>query len=110
MDCIFCKIIEKKLPAKIVYEDESILAFHDIYPKAPTHILIVPKKHIHSLNHTNLEDQALLGKILLTAPKITSQLGHGDDGYRLIINTGESGGQTVFHIHIHLLTGKILNW
>lgn len=109
-DCIFCKIVAGEIPADIVYEDEQVLAFRDIAPQAPTHILIIPRKHIASINEAEPEDQAVLGKLLLSARHLAQAEGLSDAGYRLVINTGEHGGQTVFHIHLHLLGGRALNW
>ena len=110
MDCIFCQIANKKTPSKLLYDDEHIVAFHDLYPKAPTHILIIPKKHLHSLNEAALIDQQLLGHMMLSAQKLAKALGHDQAGFRLVMNTGPEGGQTVFHIHLHLLAGKTMHW
>ena len=109
MDCIFCQIVNKKKPAKLVYDSEHVIAFHDLHPIAPTHILIIPKKHLHSLNEASLADKELLGNMMHTAPKIAKELGH-DNGFRLVMNTGPEGGQTIFHIHLHLLAGKTMHW
>jgi len=108
-DTIFQKIIDGDLPADIVYEDELCLAFRDINPIAPTHILIVPKRSISQLNQATNEDQTLLGHLLLTANTIAAQENIAA-GYRVIINNGESGGQSVFHLHLHLIGGKTLTW
>ncbi|WP_053957571.1 histidine triad nucleotide-binding protein [Inediibacterium massiliense] len=108
-DCIFCKIISKQIPSKIVYEDDSVISFYDIDPQAPVHIVIVPKKHIKSLDHIIDEDQDLIGHIFLCAKKIAGELGL-KDGYRIINNCGKLGGQTVDHIHFHLLGGRELQW
>ena len=105
-DCLFCNIIDKKIPAKLVYEDDKVVAFNDISPQAPVHVLIVPRQHIDTLN--DLEDTNLVGHMILTAKKIGSVLGINYSGYRLIMNCNEDGGQTVFHIHLHLLGGKRL--
>ena len=102
MDCIFCKIISKELPAKIVYEDEKVLAFKDINPKAPIHLLIIPKKHIPSVNHLKLRDKELMGELILTAQKIAR--GKKLKGYRLQINVGRPAGQIIDHLHLHLLS------
>jgi histidine triad (HIT) family protein len=110
MNCLFCKIIDKTLPAKIVYENDAILAFHDISPQSPHHILIIPKKHLNSLNHASEQDQLLLGEMMLTAQKIAKQLDQTDNGYRLVMNIGNHGGQTVEHIHLHLLVGRPMHW
>jgi histidine triad (HIT) family protein len=108
-DTIFQKIIDGDLPADIIYEDELCLAFRDINPIAPTHILIVPKRSISQLNQATNEDQTLLGHLLLTANTIAAQENIAA-GYRVIINNGESGGQSVFHLHLHLIGGKTLTW
>ncbi len=104
-DCIFCKILKGEIPSKKVYEDDLVYAFHDIAPAAPVHILIIPKNHIASLNEAAPEHQALLGHILLTAKKLAKELGVSEDGYRIVNNCGKNAGQTVFHLHFHLLAG-----
>lgn len=110
MNCIFCKIADKSLPTHLLYEDADVVAFRDIHPQAPEHIIIIPKKHLESLHHCKDEEEALLGKLLITAKKIAQELGHHEKGYRLVMNTGEHGGQTVFHIHLHLIAGKPMSW
>lgn len=110
MDCIFCKIINKEIPAQIVYEDEQILAFKDINPVAPEHILLIPKKHISTLSDLQPEDSNLMGHIVYTAQKLAGELGLAEKGFRLVSNCKEDGGQTVFHIHFHLLGGRFLDW
>lgn len=110
MDCIFCEIIDKKIPATIRYEDESIIAFDDIHPKAPIHVLVIPKKHIPTLNDVSEADDELLAKIIRVAKKIASDLGISENGYRISMNCNRDGGQEVFHIHLHLFGGKKLNW
>ena len=107
-DCVFCKIIKGDIPSKKVYEDEEVLAFHDIQPAAPIHILVIPKKHIASLNEVSKEDQALLGKIHTVIQTIANEQGFSDDGFRVIINCGKNGGQEVAHLHFHVLAGKQL--
>ena len=102
-DCIFCKIINKEIPSKIVYEDDDILAFEDINPLAKVHILLIPKKHIETAADLQEEDAAVIGKIYLTAKKIAEEKGMAEDGYRIVNNCKEFGGQEVFHIHFHLL-------
>lgn len=109
-DTIFDKIIRKEIPAQIVYEDDDVLAFRDIQPQAPVHILIIPKKPIPQISLASDEDQALLGKLLLTARNLGSQMGLDEKGYRLVINNGVDGGQTVYHLHLHLLAGRSLDW
>ena len=107
-DCIFCKIINKEIPSKIVYEDDDILAFEDINPLAKIHILLIPKKHIETAADLQEEDAAVIGKIYLTAKKIAEEKGMAEDGYRIVNNCKEYGGQEVFHIHFHLLGGEKL--
>lgn len=110
MSCLFCKIIAGDIPADKVYEDEQVLAFRDINPAAPTHVLIIPKKHIETLNHAEVEDEAVLGHMMLVGQKIAAQEGVEEDGYRLVMNTNRGGGQSVYHIHLHLLAGRSLQW
>jgi histidine triad (HIT) family protein len=107
-DCIFCKISANEMKANIVYQDNKVTAFRDIHPAAPTHILIVPNKHIESVNSLEVEDEALIGHIFTTARKIAEQEGISKDGFRIITNSGVNGGQTVFHIHFHLLGGQMM--
>lgn len=108
MDCIFCKIINKEIPSNIVYEDEEILAFKDIAPQAPIHIVVIPKKHIEKITQINKEDEKIIGRIYSVINKIAEEQGIADEGFRVIINCGENGGQEVKHIHFHLLGGKKL--
>ena len=108
-DTIFGKIIRREIPADIVYEDDLALAFKDITPQAPIHILVIPKKPISQISEAQAEDQELLGHLLLTAQKVASEAGLGN-GYRLVINNGSDGGQTVFHLHIHILGGRAMEW
>lgn len=108
-ETIFSKIINREIPADIVYEDDLALAFKDISPQAPVHILVIPKKPIPKLADASIEDQALLGHLLLTAKKAAEQAGL-TNGYRVVINTGEDGGQTVYHLHLHILGGRQLEW
>jgi len=104
-NCIFCKIIEKQIPSTVVYEDDKVLAFHDIHPVAPVHIIIIPKEHIANVNDLNDQNAAVLADIHLAAKKIAEKLGIADKGFRLINNCGEGAGQTVFHLHYHLIGG-----
>jgi len=106
---IFLKIIQREIPAEIVYEDDLCLAFRDVHPQAPVHVLLIPKKPVASLNELSSEDIALSGHLLQTVPKVAAQLGLSG-GYRTVINTGPHGGQTVFHLHIHILGGRDLTW
>ena len=108
-DNIFLKIIDKTIPAKIAYEDDLCLAFHDIHPQAPTHVLIIPRKVIPTLDHATAEDLMILGHLQLVAAKLAKQLGL-PGGYRLVINCKEDGGQTVPHLHVHLLGGRNMKW
>ena len=107
-DCIFCKIINKQIPSKIIYEDSEIIAFKDIEPVAPVHVLVVPKKHIASVMELKEEDQALIGKIYSVIQKLAVELGIEKEGFRVVTNCGENAGQTVKHIHFHILGGKKL--
>lgn len=107
-NCIFCKIIADEALADIVYRDETVTAFRDINPAAPIHILIVPNKHIHSVNEITSEDEAVVGFMHTIAKKIAQNEGIAQNGYRLVINTGSDGGQIVFHLHMHLMGGKKL--
>ena len=109
MSTIFKKIIDREIPAQIVYEDDLCLAFRDINPQAPTHVLLVPKKEIPRLVDAQPEDQALLGHLILAANRIAQQLGVSD-AFRLVINNGEAVGQSVFHIHLHILAGREFRW
>ncbi|TDX28065.1 histidine triad (HIT) family protein [Modicisalibacter xianhensis] len=110
MDCLFCKMVEREIEPDIVYEDDHVLAFNDIDPKAPTHILIVPKKHIATLNDIEEADLALIGRLQFTAAKLAKQQGFADDGYRVVMNCNEDGGQSVYHIHMHLMGGRHFTW
>lgn len=110
MDCLFCKIINKEIPSDIVYEDEDVLAFNDIDPKAPVHVLVIPKKHIASLNELTEADSALLMKIMQVIQKIAQDKNIAQSGYRVVNNCGEQGGQTVGHLHFHLLGGREMLW
>ena len=109
-DCIFCKIAKRELPAKIVYEDDESVAFEDIHPKAPTHILIIPRRHLSTLLEASQDDDRLLGRLLLAANSIARQQGIADRGFRLVLNCNSEGGQVVFHLHLHLLGGRTLRW
>ena len=108
-DCIFCKIAEKEIPSNVVYEDDKILCFHDLEPQAPVHVLIIPKKHIASMDDVQAEDQDLMGYIMVKVSEIAKIL-ELDNGYRLVNNCGEDGFQTVKHIHFHLLGKRKMTW
>lgn len=107
---IFEKIAAREIPAKIVFEDEDVLAFHDVSPQAPVHVLIVPKRVIPRLAETNESDQPLLGKLLLAATKVARELGVSESGYRVVINSGPDAGESVPHLHVHLLGKRALTW
>ncbi len=109
-DSIFTKIIKKEIPANIIYEDDFVAAFNDINPQAPVHILIVPKKQIPTINDAVDSDAELMGMLILTGKKLAKQFGVDEAGYRLVFNCNEQAGQTVFHIHCHLLGGRPMNW
>lgn len=108
-DCIFCKILKGEIPSTKVYEDDKVYAFNDINPEAPVHVLIIPKEHIANINELNESNASVISHIFLVAKDIAKQLGIAEDGYRIVSNCGKNGGQTVFHIHFHLLGGKSLN-
>jgi histidine triad (HIT) family protein len=110
MSCLFCKIIDRQIPASIVYEDERVLAFNDINPQAPTHVLILPKRHIATLNDLQAADDGLVGELIRRAAAIAKDRGLEASGYRTVFNTNKDAGQTVFHIHLHLLGGRIFAW
>ncbi|MBU2710523.1 histidine triad nucleotide-binding protein [Zooshikella harenae] len=110
MSCIFCKIINHELDAQIVYEDELTLAFRDIAPAAPHHLLVIPKTHISTINEADNTHQALLGHMLLVAKRLAQEEKIHENGYRLVMNCNNQGGQTVFHIHLHLLGGRNMHW
>ncbi|HET9797550.1 MAG TPA: histidine triad nucleotide-binding protein [Gemmatimonadaceae bacterium] len=106
--CLFCRIVRREIPAAVIREDEHTLAFRDIDPKAPTHVLVIPKEHVASLN--DVSDPALVGRLLLAAKEIAADEGIADSGYRTVINAGADAGQSVFHVHLHLLGGRQLTW
>lgn len=109
-DCIFCDIVRGRVPAEKVYEDDMVLAFHDINPQAPIHVLIIPKEHVAGVADLGDEHEAVAGRIQTAAAKIARQLDVADRGFRLVANCGSDGGQTVFHLHYHLLAGRALRW
>ncbi len=110
MNCLFCKIIENKIPSKKVYEDGQVFAFEDISPQAPVHILIIPKKHIATSLDLENEDNELIGRLYQVANRIAKDRGVADKGFRLVMNCNSDAGQTVFHIHLHLLAGRPMHW
>ncbi len=109
-DCIFCKIANHEIQSDIVYEDEELVAFKDINPQAPVHILIIPRKHIPTINDLSAEDSELIGKMVLLAKKLAADMEIAERGYRLVFNCNREGGQMVFHIHLHLLGGRAMGW
>lgn len=109
-DCLFCRIVDGDIPTELIYQSESTIAFRDINPQAPTHALIIPRRHITSINDLNTGDEELVGSLYLAAKEIAREEGLSDDGYRVVMNCGEGAGQSVFHIHLHLLGGRVLNW
>ncbi|OGF48533.1 MAG: histidine triad nucleotide-binding protein [Candidatus Firestonebacteria bacterium RIFOXYA2_FULL_40_8] len=110
MGCIFCKIVQKQIPAKIVYEDEKVLAFEDSTPQAPVHILIIPKEHIPTVNDINESHKEILSALFAVAKKIAEENNIAQRGYRLVMNTNAEAGQSVFHIHLHILGGRHMAW
>ena len=109
MDCLFCKIVSGQIPAKKVYEDSAVFAFHDVDPQAPTHVLIVPKQHVAGLKEARAQDAEIIGQLNLAAAEIARQL-NLTSGYRTVLNVGPDAGQSVFHMHLHLLGGRKLDW
>ena len=109
-DCLFCKVLDGEIPADIVYESDSAIAFRDINPQAPTHVLIIPRQHIATINDIADGDQAVIGSLYAAAREIAKAEGIADDGYRAVMNCNEAAGQTVFHIHLHLIGGRTLDW
>jgi histidine triad (HIT) family protein len=108
--CLFCKIVQKEIPAKILFEDGDLLAFSDVKPVAPTHGLVIPKRHIESLNHATPEDAALFGRLLLAARRVAKEAGIETTGWRAVVNNGPDAGQSVFHVHVHVLGGRAMAW
>jgi histidine triad (HIT) family protein len=108
--CLFCKIVQKEIDAEILYEDDSVTAFRDVNPQAPVHVLIVPKTHIATVNDFRAEHRELLSQLMLAASKIARDQGVEEDGYRLVLNCQEGAGQSVFHVHMHLLGGRRMSW
>ena len=109
-DCLFCKIIDGEIPGDIVYENDSVLAFNDINPIAPVHILVIPKEHIATLNDLEEKHTQTMGKLFLAAKKIASEKGFSESGYRTVFNCNKDGQQTVFHTHLHLIAGRQMTW
>lgn len=109
-DCIFCKIAAKEIPVQPVYEDDTIIAFRDINPQAPVHVLVIPKKHIANLLEVTQEDSLLIARMHNVVQRLAVELGVGEEGFRLVVNTKDNGGQTVHHLHFHLLGGRFMTW
>ena len=109
-DCIFCRIVAGKTPARIVYEDDRVVAFHDISPSAPVHILVIPRTHIGGPSDFGPENAALAGHMLAVGAQVAREAGIAEDGYRLVLNQGRDGGQSVFHVHLHVLGGRRMKW
>jgi histidine triad (HIT) family protein len=110
MSCIFCRIVARELPAEIVHEDDHVVAFRDLRPVAPTHVLVIPKRHVASVREAEDTDVELLGRVMLGARDVARTLGLVTGGYRVVLNSGEDAGQTVFHLHAHVLAGRSLSW
>jgi histidine triad (HIT) family protein len=109
-DCLFCKMVSGEIKPDTVYEDDEVLAFRDINPQAPTHVLVVPKQHVATINDLDAGTAGVVGRMLLAAAEVARQEGFSEQGYRTVMNCNEHGGQTVFHIHLHLLGGRIMGW
>ena len=109
-DCLFCKIVSGDIPAEIIYRDDQVLAFRDINPRAPIHVLVIPQKHVDSLASVTDEQRDIMGKIMIVAREIAAAEGLSESGYRAVINVGLDGGQTISHLHLHLLGGRTLHW
>ncbi len=109
-DCLFCRLLAGEIPATLVFEDDAVVAFKDITPQAPMHVLVIPRRHIGTLNELTTSDDALVGRLVRTAASIADEHGHAASGYRTVFNCNADAGQTVFHIHLHLLAGRRLGW
>ena len=109
-DCLFCKMVSGDITPDTVYEDDQVLAFRDLNPQAPLHVLVIPKQHISTLNELNDSNEQLAGHLLAAAAKVAAQEGYADSGYRTVVNCNADGGQTVFHLHLHLLAGRAMQW
>ena len=110
IDCIFCKIINREIPIQMMYEDDQVIAFNDIQPQAPIHVLIIPREHIATLNDLTEEHTELIGHMIQIAKKLAKELGIGEKGYRVLMNCNQHGGQAVYHLHLHLLGGRQMQW
>lgn len=109
-DCIFCKIAAGEIPADKVFEDDAVIAFRDLNPQAPSHVLVIPRKHIATLNDLEPEDEVTVGRMYSAVKAIAAEEGFADSGYRVVVNCNEAGGQAVFHVHLHLLGGRMMHW
>ncbi|MES2919208.1 MAG: histidine triad nucleotide-binding protein [Pseudomonadota bacterium] len=110
MDCLFCKIANKQIAARVAFESDRVIAFHDLFPQAPTHVLVIPKAHYSTLNDVPPSDADVLGELVTSATAIARELGLADNGYRVVMNCNADGGQSVYHIHLHLLGGRAMAW
>ena len=108
--CLFCKIIAGQIPSDFVHQDDSCVVIRDINPQAPLHVLVIPRDHVESLDDASQKDEGLLGHLLRVGARVANDSGHGEDGFRTVINTGEGVGQSVFHLHVHVLGGRRMNW
>ena len=109
-DCLFCKIVEGEIPCDKIFENDQVIAFRDLNPQAPTHILVIPRKHISTVNELTADDNNIVGEMVLAAQAVAKQEGIEESGYRLVMNCNEGAGQTVFHIHLHIMGGRRMNW
>jgi len=109
-DCLFCKIVEGEIPCDKIFENDQVIAFRDLNPQAPTHILVIPRKHISTVNELTADDKNIVGEMVLAAQAVAKQEGIEESGYRLVMNCNEGAGQTVFHIHLHIMGGRRMNW
>jgi len=109
-DCLFCRVAAGEIPATIVFQDDHFVAFRDINPQAPTHVLIIPRRHVTTTNELTEDDDGLVGEMIRRATLIAAELGHAEAGYRIVLNCNRDGGQSVFHVHLHLLAGRPLGW
>ncbi len=109
-DCLFCRIIAGEIPAELVHQDQLCVVIRDVNPQAPTHLLVIPREHLESLDDASHNDEPLLGHLLRISARIANDAGHADNGYRTVINTGAGAGQSVFHLHVHVLAGRPMNW
>jgi histidine triad (HIT) family protein len=110
MDCLFCKIVSGDIPAKWVLENPHVIAFHDIHPQAPVHVLVIPRRHVVGVHEATPADASLLGQVMLAGRDVAEKLGLAEDGYRLVMNNGANAGQSVLHMHLHVLGGRVLAW